>query len=300
MTDNLRAILLMIATMAGFSLEDFFIKRASESVPVGQILVILGVIGTVANLGFARRARQPVLTRLMLTRVLILRNLAEITAMATGVTALTLIPLSLAASILQAAPLMVTLGAALVLKEQVGWRRWIATGIGLVGVLLILAPDGSGFQPAVILSVIATICIALRDLATRATQKSIGTFQLTFWGYALTIPAGIVLSLIMGEAWVMPARGVTFEILVAAALGIIFYFTLTVALRIGEASAVVPFRYTRLIFSFALGLTFLDESVSPMMLAGLVLVVASGLYTLIREARVSRVRPEAPGPLPQP
>lgn len=294
MSDNLKAILLMIATMAGFSLEDYFIVRASKTVPIGQILVILGVLGTCANLAVARWAGQKLLSRELLTKTLIMRNVAEITAMATGVTALTLIPLSLASSVLQAAPLLVTIGAALFLGEQVGWRRWTATLVGLAGVLLVLVkPDESGFQPAVLLSVVATACIALRDLVTRITPKTVATLQLTFWGYFLTIPGGAMLSLILQESWIWPSGLAWAQICAAAVLGIIFYFALTIALRIGEASVVVPFRYTRLIFTFALGILFLDETVSGWMLIGLALIVSSGLYTLIREARVSR-RSRAP------
>jgi drug/metabolite transporter (DMT)-like permease len=288
MSDNFKAILLMIATMAGFSVEDYYIKIAAEKVPIGEILVILGVLGTIANFTVARIAGQALLSRELLGKTLILRNVCEITAMATGVTALTLIPLSLASSVLQAAPLMVTVGAALFLGEHVGWRRWTATLVGLAGVLLVLKPDASGFQPAVLLSVVATICIAARDLVTRITPRSVATLQLTFWGYFLTIPGGALLSLILGETWVWPSGLAWAQISAAAVLGIIFYFALTIALRIGEASVVVPFRYTRLIFTFALGILFLDETVSGWMLLGLALIVSSGLYTLIREANISR------------
>ncbi|MEO8531812.1 MAG: DMT family transporter, partial [Deltaproteobacteria bacterium] len=233
MTDNLKAILLMIVTMAGFSVEDFFIKVASETVPIGQILVMIGVIGTSANWFFAWRVRQKLLDRALLTPTLIMRNFAEITAMSTGLVALTIIPLSLASSVLQAAPLIVTLGAALILKEYVGWRRWSATVVGLAGVMLILTPGAEGFQPAVILSVIATICIAARDLATRATPVGIATLQLTFWGYAFTVPAGLFLTLLFGETWVMPSAIVALQIVAAGAIGVVFYYCLTVALRIG-------------------------------------------------------------------
>jgi drug/metabolite transporter (DMT)-like permease len=154
-------------------------------------------------------------------------------------------------------------------------------------VLLILKPGSEGFQPAVILSVIATICIAGRDLATRATPVSVGTLQLTFWGYALTGPAGLFLTLLFGETWVLPATKTALQVIAAGVIGVVFYYCLTVALRIGEASVVVPFRYTRLIFTFALGIFLLDEKVSMTMLAGLSLVVPSGLYTFIREARIA-------------
>ena len=74
----------------------------------------------------------------------------------------------------------------------------------------------------------------------------------------------------------------------AQALGITFYYTLTLALRLGQSSAVVPFRYSRLVFALALGVLVLGERIDAAMIAGLALVTAAGLYTLLREARLAR------------
>ncbi len=288
MTDNFRASLLMVATMAGFSLEDLLIKQVSGTVPVGQLLMMLGVGGAGFFAAVSVALRRSLWTPVLTSRPVLLRNGAEMIATMTGLTALTLLPLSLVSSVLQAAPLLVTIGAAVVLREAVGWRRWGATLVGLAGVMLILRPGAAGFDPAVWLSVIAVVALAARDLATRATSAAISTLQLAFWGYGLSIPSGVILFVLLGQPLVWPGPGDWAMLAGAQVLGIVFYYTLTLALRIGESAVVVPFRYSRLVFALALGVLVLGERVDGLMLAGLALVTASGLYTLLREARVQR------------
>lgn len=288
MTDNLRACLLMVATMAGFSLEDLLIKQLAARVPVGQIVLLMGIGGGLFFWTVSASLRQRLWSADLTSRPVLLRSGAEMVSTTAGVAGLVLIPLSLAASILQAAPLLVTMGAALFLGEKVGWRRWSAIGVGLAGVLMILKPDGGSLNPGVILSVIAVIGVATRDLATRTITGRITTLQLAFWGYALSVPCGLVMLAISRPALVWPSAGDWSILAGAQALGITFYYTLTLALRIGESSAVVPFRYSRLIFALALGVLVLDETIDGQMLAGLALVTGSGLYMLLREARLGR------------
>lgn len=288
MSDNVRASLLMIATMAGFAVEDLLLKILSATVPIGQMMIILG-IGGAAFFGLVSLGlRRPLWSNGLLSRPFALRSAGELVSMMFGLVALTLIPLSLASSILQAAPILVTIGAALFLGEKVGWRRWSAIGIGILGVMLILRPGPEGFNPAVWLAVIAVVALAVRDLATRATPAELTTLQLTFWGYSLSIIAGIITYAIMGQNAVGLSPNELLMLGAAQVLGIVFYYTLTLALRIGEASVVVPFRYSRLVFALALGVLILDERVDGWMIVGLGLVTVSGLYTLLREARLNR------------
>lgn len=288
MTDNLRASLLMVAAMAGFAVEDLLIKLLADTVPVGQILLMLGLGGSVFFGLVSAGLGQSIWSRSLLTGPVLLRNAAEMVSTGTGVLALTLIPLSLASSVLQAAPILVTLGAALILREQVGWRRWSAIVVGIAGVWLILRPGTEGFNPAVWLAVIAVVALAARDLATRVVSARISTLQLVFWGYSLSIPAGLILFVTLAETPVWPGAAAWLMFGAAQVLGIAFYYTLTLALRIGEPSLVVPFRYSRLVFALALGVLVLGEKPDGWMLAGLALVTASGLYTLLREAKRSR------------
>ena len=307
MTDNLKACLLMVATMAGFSLEDLLIKQVAGVIPVGQIVLTLGIGGSLFFALVSALLRQPLWNQGLKSRPVLLRSAAEMISTMAGITGLVLIPLSLASSILQAAPLLVTIGAALFLGEKVGWRRWTAILVGLIGVMLILQPGAQGLNPGVWLSVLAVICVAARDLATRVIRASITTLQLAFWGYGLSIPSGLLLLAIQRPTLVWPDPKATAMLAGAQALGITFYYTLTLALRLGQSSAVVPFRYSRLVFALALGVLVLGERIDAAMIAGLALVTASGLYTLLREARLARSaratfanRPNHPSPAAPP
>ena len=118
--ENLRGSALMVLAMAGFALEDMFIKRLADDLPVGQILMLLGAGGAVI-FGLAALSRgHALLSRDLLTWPVMLRNLGELIGTIGFVTAIALTPLSSASAILQATPLAVTLGAALFLREQVG------------------------------------------------------------------------------------------------------------------------------------------------------------------------------------
>lgn len=290
---NLTASLLMVATMAGFAVEDLIIKLLAATVPVGQVLLLLGLGGAAFFALVAGLRGERLLDPRLLSRPVVLRNTAEIVSSTAGITALVLLPLSLISSILQAAPLLAAAGAALFLGERVGWRRWTAICVGLAGVLLILRPGSAGMAGLAFgigCAIISVIAVAFRDLATRATPAGITTLQLAFWGYATTIVSGLLLTGLRGEPWVWPDAQGWLMLAFAQVLGITFYYTLTLALMIGESSVVVPFRYSRLVFALALGVGVLGERVDALMLVGLLLVTGSGLYTLLREARLARAQ----------
>ena len=146
--ENLRGILFMILAMAGFALEDLFIKLLSSHVPVSQILIILGFSGTAVFLIIALLTHAPILHRDLLNRPVIVRTFCELFAALFFTSAIALTPLSSVASILMTTPLMVTMGAAVFFGEKIGWRRWTAIMIGFFGVLLILRPGFDSFMPA--------------------------------------------------------------------------------------------------------------------------------------------------------
>jgi drug/metabolite transporter (DMT)-like permease len=298
-TDNFRASILMIVTMLGFAGEDLFIKLVSARLPMGQILLIVGTGGVAAMFALAKLNRVRLLDPALLAPSVLVRTAAELGTQVFGFAALAALPLSLVTAIGQAAPIASTLGAALFLGEMVGWRRWSAIGVGLVGVLLILRPGTEGFQPEMIFAALAMLCVAVRDLATRRVPAELQVMQLNFWGYATTLPSGLLLLTAQGAAPVWPSATDWLLLVAALSLGFTFYWTLTLALRMGESSVVVPYRYTRLVWALILSATVLGEHPAPTMLAGTALVVGSGLYTLLREARLRhrrRLRP-SPGPV---
>jgi drug/metabolite transporter (DMT)-like permease len=286
--DNTRASLLMLGSMAAFAFEDVFLKRAATALHPGQVIAMIGLAGALCFWVIAAGKRQPILTRRALHPAALIRALSEAGATMLYVTALSLIPLSINAALLQATPLVVTMGAALFLREPVGWRRWSAILVGFAGVLVILRPFNEGFEVAGLLTVAAVFILAARDLATRMMPPDIATFQLTTWAYLSLVPAGLLLMLFAGRPFVAIAPGDWIDLTGALFTGLVGYWAVTQAMRAGDVSFVAPFRYSRLVFSVILAAIFLGERPDIWMYAGATLIIGSGLYTFARERRLRR------------
>ncbi|MGY6706677.1 DMT family transporter [Roseinatronobacter sp.] len=287
MTDNLRGAVLMSLAMAGFALEDMFIKLLADALPVGQILVLLGLGGAVAFGIIAHRKGQQVLSPALLTPALLLRNAAELVGTVGFVLSFVLASLATASAILQAAPLFVTLGAVLFLGEKVGWRRWTAISVGFAGVMLIVRPGMAGFEPASLFAVIGVIGLAGRDLATRVIPSAVSSYQISSWAFAMLVPAGIFLMLAMEHAVIIPSLAQALTLAAALGVGVLAYYSLVAAMRVGELSFVTPFRYTRMLFALIVAILVFGERPDGLTLIGAAVIVAAGLFTLWRETKVA-------------
>ena len=291
----------MVASMAIFALEDLFLKRAAMALPPGQVIAMMGAAGALVFGAMATSQGDRVFSSRFFARPVIIRNLSEAIASMAWVWALALIPLSLNSAILQASPLVVTLGAALVLGERVRWRRWTAIIVGFLGVLVILRPWTEGFEVAGLLTVLCVLVLAARDLATRVIPGDITTFQLTTWAYVALVPAGLALLPLESGPVGMPVPALVGDLGGALVCGIAGYYGVTLAMRLGEVSVVAPFRYSRLVFALIVAGIFLGERPDAWMIAGSALVIGSGLYTFAREARLrQRVRRASAGQRPSP
>jgi drug/metabolite transporter (DMT)-like permease len=286
--ENLRGILFMILAMAGFALEDLFIKLLSSHVPVSQILIILGFSGTTVCLIIAFLTHAPILHRDLLNRPIILRTFCELFAALFFTSAIALTPLSSAASILMTTPLMVTMGAAIFFGEKVGWRRWTAIIIGFFGVLLILRPGFDSFMPASLLAVIATIFLAVRDLATRTMQIDISTTTVSIYAFLAMGISGFI-AMPFFSTMVIPTSIEIVYLISATFVGVIGYYAIVLATRNGDVSVISPFRYSRLVFAMLLSIIILSERPDLVTLSGASIIVISGIYTFIREGRLKQI-----------
>lgn len=288
MSDNLRGSLFMVLAMLGFAVEDMALKRvAGAGMPVGEILMFFGgggcLLFAALTLAQGQRLWHPTV---VMPRMLVKAGF-EVTGRLFYTLAIALTPLSSASAILQATPLVVVAGAALIFGEKVGWRRWSAILLGLFGVLVILRPGLEGFTPASLLAVLGLLGFAGRDLATRAAPRVLSNFQLGIYGFLAMVPTGAGLLLWQGGAVVPGAAQVAF-LTGAVVVGVAAYWALTVAMRTGEVSVVTPFRYTRLVFALILGVVVFAERPDAATLAGSAIVVAAGIYTLLRARRMAR------------
>ena len=285
-SENLKAICLMVVAMAGFAIEDSIIKTLSERLAPGQVLIMIGIGGTsvfyvlahIRNAGLTRSTvRDP---------WVIARSVSELLGTVFFVLSLTLVPITVISAVIQVSPLLVTLGAALLLGEKVGLRRWSAITLGLFGVGVILRPWDADFQPAVLFTVIGVIGLSARDLATRRVPVETSSLSLAILGMGATIPAGLLLMGFSSKILV-PTSNEIILILLSIFIAVLAYSCIIRAMRIGEVSAVVPFRYSRLLFGVFIGVWYFGESLDQWTVIGSGIVVTSGLYSLWREMRLS-------------
>lgn len=284
--DNLRGITLMIAAMVGFTVTDVFVKSASVDLPVGQILAIAGAGGGIIFALMTKAQGHAVLSRDFFSWPVIIRNLSEAFGSVCYVTALSLIDLSTASAIIQATPLAVTLGAVLWLREVVHWRRWSAIIVGFIGVLIILRPGGNSFDPASLWAVAGMVGLAMRDLTTRMVPADMPTLRVSTYGMVMLLPAGLFLLTVGDGPRAMSALNYA-QMGGAIVIGVLGYWAITAAMRVGDVSVVAPFRYSRIIFALMIGTIVLGERPDIWTLIGAAITIAAGLYAFLRERRAA-------------
>jgi len=286
---NIRGSIFMVLAMVGFALEDMFIKAASNTLPIGEILILFGLGGTIVFILLTLKRNEVILHREILSHPIIIRVICEIIGRLCFTLAIVLTPLSSASAILQATPLVVVIGAAIFFKEHVGWGRWLAILTGFIGVLMIIRPGLEGFESASLFAVIGTLGFAGRDLATRAASPVLSNMQLGIYGFFVLIPTGVIMLPFTGGLF-YPDTASSLKVMGAIFFGVIAYYSLTVAMRTGEVSVVTPFRYTRLVFALILGIIIFSERPDYITFSGSLIIVLSGVYSLVKRGGGRTVR----------
>lgn len=263
-----------------------FIKLSSQVLSPGYVMFLLSLGGTLCFMLIAKWQGANLLSRDALHPWVLARGALEIIGGLGLVLSIGMIPLSLFAAIMQMAPLVVTLGAAVFLKEPVGPRRWLAILVGIIGMLLVIKPGTDGFEPAALFAVMGVCGLGLRDLITRLSPSHIPSISLATWGFAATIPIGLGLIFVSETptnvtaitVWHMGGG------IIVTALG---YYAVTQAMRMAPAAIVSPFRYTRLIFTMSLGVLIFGERPDGLTLLGAAIILSAGLYALYRERKLA-------------
>ncbi|RWK65572.1 DMT family transporter [Mesorhizobium sp.] len=297
LSPNLRGALFMVVAMIGFTLNDAITKVSSESMNMAQVMLIRGAFASlfVGLLAWQRGALA--LPGSMLQPMVAVRVAGEAGATVSFLVALAHLPIANVSAVLQALPLAVTMGAALVFNEGVGWRRWLAIAIGFAGVLIIVRPGFAGFSVYSLLALACVGCCAVRDLATKRIPQAIPTLLVsTTTALAMTM-LGAALLLPMG-GWAPMTGESTAFLALAAVLVVIGYQFIIMAMRVGDISFIAPFRYTALLWSILLGLFIFGDVPDLPMILGAIVIVGSGLYALYRERTVGqrKTAAESAGP----
>lgn len=275
-------IALMVATTSIFAIQDGISRHLASEYNVFVVTMIRYWFFAAFVIALASRKEGSVRVAaateqlgLQIARGLILA--AEICVMVLGFVFIGLVE---SHAIFAIYPLLVAALSGPVLGEGVGWRRWVAIGVGFIGVLIILQPGFGVFSPAALLPLTSALLFALYTLLTRYVARKDSAATSFFW----TGVTGAAAMTVFGIFWWEPLApndwGWMAVLCLTAAAG---HFLLIRTYEVAEASAVQPFAYLQLVFASMIGITIFGETMQASVMIGVAIVVAAGLFTLWRE-----------------
>ena len=284
--DNLRGATLMTLSMVVFACNDTVIKFVAREMPLFQAVTLRGFF---VMAGLALIASRTGGLRLRIDAgarwPMALRLIGEVASTVLFLSALTHMAIGDLSAVMQALPLTVMMGAAIVYGERMGWRRTLAVLVGLAGVLLILRPGSGTFGVWSLVALAAMLMVALRDLATRRFGRHVSSETIAFYAALSVTVTGFLLSL--RDGWIMPSAQQMLLLMLGACFLTVGYVTAVSSMRIGEIGAVAPFRYTSLVAAIVLGLVVFGEWPDLWTWIGSALVVSAGVYSIWRESRLA-------------
>lgn len=288
MTDNRKAILLMVLAMSALATNDAIMRWVGGAIPVGQMMVLRGVFLIAFLYAGARFAFRQVITLDQLRhKWCLVRGFAELCATYLFISSLFMIPIATATTLVFTSPILLTALSKFVFGEQVGPWRWGAVVAGFVGVLLITSPGQDDWDPALLMPLGAAFFVALRDSSTRMVAAHVNSASVTMTTALVVIVGGLV-SYVWGGWTAVTATEVSWMALAGLIIAVSF-FSYVVAIRMGELSLVAPIQYVIILWAAVYGWLIWDETPSLNSLIGSGIIVGSGLLILHRE-RVARKR----------
>ncbi len=201
------------------------------------------------------------------------------------ITSFKLVGLAHSQAIFSAGPIMVALLSMPLLGERVGWRRWAAITAGMIGVLIILKPEGDGFDLSVGVPLLSALIFAVYVIATRYVSRD--DSAMTSFLYT-GIGGAVVMTIIGPFFWVSFSPTDSVWMVLLCITGMSSHYFLIRAYDVLDAAAVQPIMYLQLVFASVLGTTIFGETLGLNVVLGSIIVVAAGIFTIWRESVVAR------------
>jgi len=221
-------------------------------------------------------------------KVHLLRAVIGLIAMLCWFTAVVRMPMAEAVALNFTVPLFATAGAAFFLGETVRARRWTATIVGFLGVLIILRPGFVEFTPVMTLPIIAACFMAVTVLIVKSLSRTDAPMVVVVYMNLLLTPLSLVPALF---AWQTPSLQALLLMAFVGACAVLAHIAFTRSFARADASAILPFDYARLPFVAAIGFLLFDETPDGWTWVGAAVIAAAAVYIAHRETRVARERP---------
>lgn len=282
--DTRKGIWLMVATTAVFAAQDGISRHLAAEYNVLMVVMIRYWFFAAFVTAVAARApggiRAAVATRHPVLQPL--RGVILALEICIAVLGFAILGLVQSHAVFAVYPLLVAALSGPVLGERVGWRRWTAIGIGFVGVLVILKPGFGVFAVEALIPLVAALVFAVYGLLTRYVGRQDAASVSFFW----TGVAGAVVMTLIGLPFWEPMTGPDWGwMAVLCCTGALGHWLMIRAYEVAEASAIQPFSYLQLVFASTIGVTLFGESLQTNVVIGAAIVVAAGVFTLLRSRK---------------
>ena len=284
--DNPRAILLLAFAAATISTMHVMARWLSAEVHPFEIAFFRNIVVFAVTFPLVWR-QGPGAFRTERPGLHLVRGGLGIVAMLTWFYALSITPVAEATAISFSQVLFTTLGAALFLGDRLGWRRGLAAGVGFAGTLVMLRPGAEAFDVGGVIVLVSAVFWAASLLCTKVLTRTDHPSVCVFFATCFFLPTSFVAALFV---WSWPSGAALALMLAIGLLAAVAHLAMAHALKIGEATAVMPIDFSRLIFATLIGWIWLGELPDAMTWIGALIVVASALYITLRESRLKARR----------
>lgn len=263
------------------------IKSLGDEYPIGEIVFVRSFFALVPVLWLVNHLGGWRVLRTARPGAHLIRSTAGLCSLFLSFAAVSMLPLGTAMALGYAAPLFITILAAPLLGEVVRPRHLLITGVGFVGVLLVVQPDAEGISPAALIALMGAVATAIALISIRQMAETEANIAIVFY---FTLSGTIIgaATLPFAAVWPNPAD---LSVLVAiGVLGGIAQILLTKAYHVAPASVIAPFEYATLVFAIGLGLLIWGEFPTTVEFCGITLIVASTLFLALKEHRNGTTR----------
>ena len=270
---------LMLIGIFFFALNDALGKWLIATYSVGQLLLVRSVAGLVFLAPFIKREGWAAFANAPRPLIQWLRPVFSTFEVACFYWALAYMPLADVMTFYLAGPIYVTAVSPFLLRERIGWRRWLAVLAGFLGVMIALNPSAQSLTPAAMVALAGSFSFSILMICTRLVR---GTSDIVL---VTTQTAGALAfgAVAAPMTWVALNWGDGALLVLLGVVAMVAHVCINRALKLAPASVVVPYQYTTIVWAILLGYIFFGDIPGAAMLIGAAVIIAAGIYIFIRE-----------------
>ncbi len=303
-TDNSKAIILILLGMSVFALQDTFIKLISDKINLYLIYFIRCTVGITIMLIYLKLNKIPIIFKTYYPKLTLIRTILFFLGFSLYYFSLSKLSLALAVTLFFVSPFFVSIFSMIIIKEQVGIRRWSAIIVGFIGVYLVMDPDFNNFNIYSTFPVLCAICYAFTVVIQKKTSDKDSVYSQILHIYLSAMIFSILIKIFQTTIQFDPITIKTYSYLLMdwkinnistliltlsiGFTGVIGFFCLFSAYNIGSPSAIAPFEYIIILWAILISWIIWDDLLSLKAFIGLFLIISAGIYTFLRESHLNK------------